>query len=92
MLGHVSKKGMKILASKGRISYTKIVSVDFYDPCVLSKQKKITFINICHPPKTENMELVHLYVYGFTLVSLVGRSQFYITFIGNYIRKVWVYF
>ncbi|GJW87087.1 retrovirus-related pol polyprotein from transposon TNT 1-94 [Tanacetum coccineum] len=35
-LGHMSEKGMKILALKGRIPY----GVGFYEPCVLGRQKK----------------------------------------------------
>ncbi|GJZ26400.1 retrovirus-related pol polyprotein from transposon TNT 1-94, partial [Tanacetum coccineum] len=39
-LGHMSKKGMKILASKGRIPDLQKVVVGFCKPCVLGKQKK----------------------------------------------------
>nr|GEY42813.1 putative ribonuclease H-like domain, GAG-pre-integrase domain protein [Tanacetum cinerariifolium] len=39
-LGHMSEKGMKILASKGRIPDLQKAVVGFYEPCVLGKQKK----------------------------------------------------
>ncbi|GKB32448.1 retrovirus-related pol polyprotein from transposon TNT 1-94 [Tanacetum coccineum] len=39
-LGHMSEKGMKILASKGRIPYLQKVVVGFCEPCVLGKQKR----------------------------------------------------
>ncbi|GJY46889.1 retrovirus-related pol polyprotein from transposon TNT 1-94 [Tanacetum coccineum] len=43
-LGHMSEKGMKILASKGRILDLQKAVVGFCEPCVLGKQKKdITF-------------------------------------------------
>ncbi|GKC97752.1 putative RNA-directed DNA polymerase, partial [Tanacetum coccineum] len=40
-LGHMSKKGMKILALKGRIPDLQKVVVGFCKPCVLGKQKKV---------------------------------------------------
>ncbi|GJU52716.1 retrovirus-related pol polyprotein from transposon TNT 1-94 [Tanacetum coccineum] len=39
-LGHMSEKGMKILASKGRIPDLQKTVVGFCEPCVLGKQKK----------------------------------------------------
>ncbi|GJR08053.1 retrovirus-related pol polyprotein from transposon TNT 1-94 [Tanacetum coccineum] len=39
-LGHMSEKGMKILASKGMIPYLQKAVVGFCEPCILGKQKK----------------------------------------------------
>ncbi|GKF46751.1 retrovirus-related pol polyprotein from transposon TNT 1-94, partial [Tanacetum coccineum] len=39
-LGHMSGKGMKILALKGRIPDLQKAVVGFCEPCVLGKQKK----------------------------------------------------
>ncbi|GKD04573.1 putative RNA-directed DNA polymerase [Tanacetum coccineum] len=47
-LGHMSEKGMKILASKGRIPDLQKAVVGFCEPCVVGKQKKAdpaTFID-----------------------------------------------
>ncbi|GKG08062.1 retrovirus-related pol polyprotein from transposon TNT 1-94 [Tanacetum coccineum] len=68
------------------------MTAKFCELCVLGKQKKVTFKKIGHPPKFGKLELVHSDVYGPTLVSSVGGSQFYVTFIDDYTRKVWVYF
>ena len=91
-LGHMSEKGMKMLVSKGRIPDLKTVTAEFCEPCVLGKQKKVTFKKIGHPPKSGKLELVHSDVYGPTSVSSVGGSRFYVTFIDDCTRKVWVYF
>nr|GEY89640.1 hypothetical protein [Tanacetum cinerariifolium] len=40
MLRHMSEKGMKILASKGRIPDLQKALIGFCEPCVLGKQKK----------------------------------------------------
>ncbi|GJW21602.1 retrovirus-related pol polyprotein from transposon TNT 1-94 [Tanacetum coccineum] len=45
-LGHMSEKGMKILASKGRILDLQKAVVGFCEPCVLGKQKKADPANI----------------------------------------------
>ena len=87
-LVHMSEKRMKMLASKGRIPYLKNVIVNFYEPCVLGKQKKVNFAKIGHPPKTGKLDLVHLDVCGPTSVALVLGSRYYVTFIGDCTRKV----
>ncbi|GJV39453.1 RNA-directed DNA polymerase, eukaryota, reverse transcriptase zinc-binding domain protein [Tanacetum coccineum] len=43
-LGHMSENGMKILASKGRILDLQKPAVGFCEPCVLGKQKKVSFV------------------------------------------------
>ena len=38
------------------------------------------------------LEMVHTDVWGPSLVSSLGGSSFYVTFIDDFSRKVWVYF
>lgn len=59
--------------------------------CFHGKQKNVTFIKMVHPPDTAKLELVHSYVYGPTSVGSVGGSPYYVTFINDCTRKVWVY-
>ncbi|XP_023763707.1 retrovirus-related Pol polyprotein from transposon TNT 1-94 [Lactuca sativa] len=91
-LGHMSDKDMTMLASKERILDLKNVTIGFCEPYVIGKQKKVTFAKIEHPPKTGKLELVYSDVYGPTSVASVGGSRYYVTFIDDYTRKVWVYF
>ena len=42
------EKGMKMLASKGKIQDLENVEVDLCEPCVLGKQKKVCFAKIGH--------------------------------------------
>ncbi|GKA17481.1 retrovirus-related pol polyprotein from transposon TNT 1-94 [Tanacetum coccineum] len=44
-LGHMSEKGMKILALMGRIPDLQKAVVGFCKPCVLGKRKKVSFEN-----------------------------------------------
>nr|KYP32525.1 Retrovirus-related Pol polyprotein from transposon TNT 1-94 [Cajanus cajan] len=43
-------------------------------------------------PKVEKLELVHTDVYRPRSVSSLGGSRYYVTFIDDSTRKVWVYF
>ncbi|GJZ50989.1 retrovirus-related pol polyprotein from transposon TNT 1-94 [Tanacetum coccineum] len=91
-LGHMSEKGMKILASKSRIPNLQKVVVGFCEPCVLRKQKKVSFVKHGNKRKLQRLELVHTDVYGPTSVASIGGSCYYVTFIDYSSRKVWVYF
>ena len=53
--------------------------------------KKVTFVGMGHPPKIGKLELVYSNVSGPTSVASVGGSRYYVTFVDDYIRKVWVY-
>ncbi|GJR25593.1 putative RNA-directed DNA polymerase [Tanacetum coccineum] len=74
-LGHMSKKGMKILASKGRIPDLQKAVVGFCEPCVLRKQKKVSFVNSGNTRILQRLELVHTDVYGPTSVASIGGSH-----------------
>ncbi|KAL8106789.1 hypothetical protein AgCh_023527 [Apium graveolens] len=43
-------------------------------------------------PKAKKLEIVHSDVYGPTTVASLGGSRYYVTFIDDSTRKVWVYF
>ena len=42
--------------------------------------------------KATKLELVHTDLWGSSSVSLLGGFRYYITFIDDYSRKVWIYF
>nr|KYP63069.1 Retrovirus-related Pol polyprotein from transposon TNT 1-94 [Cajanus cajan] len=88
----MNEKGIKILVSKGKIPKLKEIEVDLCDPCVFRKQKRVTFAKSGRMPKIEKLELVLIDVYGPTSVSSLGGSRYYVTFINDSTRMVWVYF
>ena len=45
-LGHMSKKWMKMLLSKGKLPELKSIDFDMYKSCILGKQKKVSFLKI----------------------------------------------
>ena len=91
-LGHMREKGMKLLHSKNFLPGMKCVNIDFCESCVYGKQKKVSFVKNGKEKKDEKLELVHTDVWGSPQVSYLGGSHYYVTFIDDATRKVWVYF
>jgi transposase InsO family protein len=91
-LGHMSQKGMQKLAQKGYLQDLKSVDLELCESCVLGKQKRVSFTKLSRDPKAERLELVHTDVWGPSPVSSLGGSKYYVTFIDDFSRKVWVYF
>ena len=52
----------------------------------------MSFLKTGKTPKAEKLELVHTDLWGPSLVASFGGSKYYITFIDDSSRKVWVYF
>ena len=50
------------------------------------------FVKTGKENKREKLELVHTNVWGPAQVSSLGGSHYYVTFIDDATRKVWVYF
>ena len=83
---------MKLMVSKGKIPNLKHVDVEPCEHCIFVKQKKVSFSKTNKSSKVERLELVHTDVWGPALVKSLEGSQYYITFIDDSTRKVWVYF
>ena len=91
-LGHMSEKRMKVLLSKGKLPKLKSVESNLCKGCILEKQKKVSFTKVGRALKPEKLELVHTNLWDPASVASLGGSQYYITFIDDSSRKVWVYF
>ena len=87
-LGHMSEKGMKMLLSKGKLPELKFADFEMCESCILGKQKKVSFLKIGRTSKAEKLELVHIDLWGLSLVASLGGSRYYITFIDDSSRKV----
>lgn len=91
-LGHMSEKGMKVMLSKGKLPELKSLDFDLCESCILGKQRRVSFLKGGRTPKAEKLELVHTDLWGASPVASLGGSRYYITFIDDSSRKVWVYF
>jgi hypothetical protein len=90
--GHMSSQGLKCMQSRGKLPGLKSVEVDFCESCILGKQKRVSFKKAGRAPAKEKLELVHTDVWGPASVSSIGGKQYFVTFIDDHSRKVWVYF
>ena len=88
----MSKKGMKMLPSKGKLPKLKSVDFDMYESYIFGKQKGVSFLKTSKTPKAKKLELVHTDLWGPSPVASFGGSRYYITFIDDSSIKVWVYF
>ena len=52
----------------------------------------MSFLKTSRTSKAGKLELVHIDLWGPFLVASLGGSRYYITFIDDSSRKVWVYF
>ena len=91
-LGHMSEKGMKILLSKGKLPELKSIDFDMCESYILGKQKNVNFLKTGRTPTAEKLELVHTDLWGPSLVASLRGSRYYITFIDDSSRKIWVHF
>jgi transposase InsO family protein len=73
------------------LPYLKQIDLDLCEYCVYGKQKRVKFPKVGKEKKSENLELVHIDVWGPTQVSYLGVSHYYVTFIDDATRKTWVY-
>ena len=88
----MSEKGMKLLASKEKILNLESVDLGLCEDCIYGKQKRVSFSKTVRMSKAEKLELVHTDVWRPAPVKSLGGSSYYVTFIDDSNRKVWVYF
>ena len=92
--GHLSPKYLQLLAKKklviGLDYETCLKGINFCESCVEGKQHRSQF------PKSERratmpLELVHSDVCGAIETSSLGGGRYFLTFIDDYSRYIWVY-
>ena len=59
--------------------------------CQFEKQARHSFLHNKNV-STSLLDVIHSYVWRPTKTSSLARSSYYVTFIDDYSRKVWIYF
>lgn len=87
----MSKKRMDNLAKKNLLSGVKQAKLNKCVNCLAGKQKRVSFQT--HPPsrKLDLLELVHSDLCGPFKVRSHGGALYFVTFIDDHSRKLWVY-
>ncbi|KAE8708925.1 Serine/threonine-protein kinase HT1 [Hibiscus syriacus] len=90
-LAHLSERGMTELHKRNLLHGVKSCKLDFCKYCVLGKHTKVRFKTMRHTTQGI-LDYVHSDVWGSSTRSSLGGSRYYVTFIDDFSRKVWVYF
>jgi len=90
-LGHISEKGFNCLAKKDVLMGLRNAELEKCSHCMTGKQTRVSFKK--HPPsrKSELLELVHSDVCGPLKVKSFSGALYFVTFIDDCSRKLWVY-
>lgn len=89
-LGHAGEKALQSQAKQGLLKGAKTWKLTFCEHCVMGKQTLIKFGIIAHCTKG-TLDYVHTDVWGPTKVASLGGKHWFVTFVDDYSRRVWVY-
>ena len=89
-LGHAGEKSLQTLAMQRLLKGAKTCKLDFCEQCVLGKQKRVKFRTAIH--NTEGiLDYIHTDVWGPTKTASLGGKHYFVTFVDDFSRRVWVY-
>ena len=89
-LVHAGEKSLQTLAMQGLLKGAKTCKLDFCEQCVLRKQKRVKFSTAIH--NTEGiLDYIHTDVWGPTKTTSLGGKHYFVTFVDDFSRRVWVY-
>ncbi|KAI4340978.1 hypothetical protein MLD38_025761 [Melastoma candidum] len=91
ILGHMSEQGLTILSKKGLLNGAETGKLKFCETCVMGKQRRVKFSSGKHT-SMGILEYIHSDLWGPARVKSHGGCSYFVTFIDDYSRKVWVYF
>ncbi|KAH9649116.1 hypothetical protein KPL70_025868 [Citrus sinensis] len=89
-LGHIGERGLKELEKQGVLGNEKLGNLDFCEDCVLGKATRSSFKRSVHKSK-DKLEYVHSDLWGPAQQKSLGGNSYFLSFIDDYSRKVWVY-
>ena len=86
----MSEKGIKALVDRMSLPSLKFLNLNFFKYCVFGKQCRQKFKTGRHISK-DILDYILSGVWGPSPTVSFGGSSYYVTFIDDYSRKVWVY-
>ncbi|KAH9741104.1 Integrase catalytic domain-containing protein [Citrus sinensis] len=89
-LGHSGEKSLQTLMRHGLLKGTKTCKLNFCEHCVVSKKTRVKFGTANHDTR-EILEYVHSDVWGPTKTASIGGSHYFVTFVDDFSKRVWVY-
>jgi hypothetical protein len=89
-LGHMSEKGLKVLVDRKLLPSLKSLNLNLCKHCIYGKQSRQKFKTGRHSSKGV-LDYIHSDVWGPSPTVSYGGSSYFVTFIDDFSRKVWVY-
>jgi len=90
-LGHISEKWLNCLAKKDVLMGLMNVELEKCSHCMAGKQTRVSFKKHPSSRKSKLLELVHSDVRGPLKVKSFSGALYFVTFIDDCSRKLWVY-
>jgi transposase InsO family protein len=93
-LGHLNEKGVRALRSM--VTGIDLTKVSCHSPlvceaCIEGKQHRLSFPTERARRATKPLEIVHSDVCGPMRTTSMGGAKYFVTFIDDFSRKVWLY-
>lgn len=89
-LGHISERGLQELEKQGLLCGDKVEGLEFCEHCIYGKQTRVKFNTGIHKTKGK-LDYIHSDLWGPSKVPSHGGNRYFITFIDDFSRKVWIY-
>jgi transposase InsO family protein len=86
----MSEQGLKVLTDCKLLPSLKSLKLDFYKHCIYGKQNRLNFKNRRHTSEGI-LDYIHFNVWGTSPTISYGGSSYFVTFIDDLSRKVWIY-
>lgn len=80
------------MKSRGKLPGLESIILELCESCIFGKQTRISFGNSGRQLKIYKLELIHSDISGPAPLASIGGARYYIMFINNSTRKVWIYF
>lgn len=90
ILAHISEGGIQALYKQNLLGEGQLNDLNFCEVCVLGKATRLKFKRSENKTK-ENLSYIHSDLWGPAKVESKGGEKYFITFIDDHSRKVWVY-
>jgi transposase InsO family protein len=75
---------------QGLLKGAKTCKIDFCKHCVFGKQTRVKFGTAIHQTKG-TLDYVHTDVWGPSKVASLGGKHYFVSFVDDYSRRVWVH-
>ncbi|KAG8480145.1 hypothetical protein CXB51_024902 [Gossypium anomalum] len=89
-LGHAGEKALQTLTKQGLLKGVNSCKLEFCEHFVLGKETRVKFSSAIYN-RERILDYVHSDVWGPTKVASLGGMHYFVTFVDDYSRKVWVY-